>query len=280
MTSGNNLIRTRTLPAHTLKAATALIALSMLGSCATTKTPAPIADQGSIGDADVPQVVYRNKGPYKDPLVTTQHAGPEARSTTPTHSGNLEEAQAEPAAPRPSASSTRGGLFTAQAEPAVQTEGNNSIVPSRMPSRSIQATVASVYSLQTPLEQDAQVQPTEPAPRQMPAEQQPRRPSKAEILAGLAPDPSKRQNMQQMRQSTAQAQTMPAQSTPAQNTQAMATQLSPAETAQLQASIPTATPAAANSTAASQMEQIQGAPQAQGMTRDSFIKKFLAKLRK
>lgn len=276
MTSGNTLTR-----AHPLKAATALIALSMLGSCATTKAPAPIADQGSIGDADVPQVVYRNKGPYKDPLVTTQHAGPEARSeATPSHAGNINEAQAEPAAPRPSVSSTRGGLFTAQAQPAAQTEGNNSIVPSRMPSRSIQATVASVYSLQTPLEQDAQIQPTDPAPQQMPAEQQPRRPSKAEILAGLAPDPSKRQNMQQMRQSSAPAQTMPAQSMPAQTTPTMATQLSPAETAQLQASIPTATPAAANSTAASQMEQIQGAPQAQGMTRDSFIKKFLAKLRK
>ncbi|TWD58159.1 hypothetical protein FB480_101916 [Agrobacterium vitis] len=275
MTSGNILTR-----AHPLKTATALIAFSLLGSCATTKTPPPIADQGSIGDADAPQVVYRNKGPYKDPLVTTQHSEPQTQSqATPRHTANMNEAQAEPAPARQNISANRGGLFTAQAQPAVQTEGNNSIVPSRMPSRSIQATVASVYSLQTPLEQDASIQPTEPAPV-MPIEQQSRRPTKAEILAGLAPDPSKRQNMQKIRESDASGQSITTQTAPAQNAPAMATQLTAAETAQLQASIPTATPASANSTAASQMEQIQGAPEAKGMTRDSFIKKFLAKLRK
>lgn len=267
-------ILTRTQP---LKTATALIALSILASCATTKAPATVADQGAIGDADVPQVVYRNKGPYKDPLVTTAqnagHAEAPAQAST-AHLAYTSTPQTETAATPERSALTRGGLFSAHAQPVAETEGNNSIVPSGLPGRSIQATVASVYSLQNPQQQEAELQPADPAPA-APAMQQPRRPSKAEILAGLAPDPSKRQNMQQMRMNDTSEQAMPNQIAPA-----MASQLSPAETAQLQASIPTATPTAANSKTASQMEQIEGAPQAKGMTRDSFIKKFLAKLRK
>ncbi|MBB4956104.1 hypothetical protein H4S14_004193 [Agrobacterium vitis] len=261
---------------QSLKGATALFALSMLTACATTKSPAPakvsVTDQGSIGDADVPQVVYRaDKGPYRDPLVSTGHKATVANPAKTSASATPEAQETPAAAPQDVAASApaQGGLYAAHPQETPDTATGNSIVPSGMPARSIQATVTSVYSLQKPAEQQAQIEPVEPAPA-APVVQKQRPPSKAEILAGLAPDPRKRQQSPQMRQTV-----MPGQITPA-----MAAQLNPAAAAQLQASIPTASPAAANSTAATQMEQIEGAPQAQGMTRDSFIKKFLAKLRK
>lgn len=258
-------------PQQPFSVATALMALSLLASCATTKTPAPVVDQGAIGDADVPQVVYRdNKGPYRDPQVTT---GRKAASTPPVKTSapqKNESPEQQVAENTPNeAAPTQNSLFAAHPATPPETASGNSIVPTGMPSRSIQATVTSVYSLQKPLEQQAQPQPIEQAPAE-PVAQQQRTPSKAEILAGLAPDPRKRQQSPQARQAT-----MPNQITPA-----MAAQMNPAMAAQMQASIPTASPAAADSNAATQMEQIQGSPQAQGMTRDSFIKKFLSKLRK
>lgn len=258
-------------PLQLFSVATGFMALSLLASCATTKTPAPETDQGSIGDADVPQVVYRNqKGPYRDPLVTTGHKAtgtPPAKTSavvpTEPHATEVTAAASQEAAP------TQNNLFTAHASTPAETTNGNSIVPTGMPTRSIQATVSSVYSLQKPLEPQVQTQPVEPTPA-APVVRQQRPPSKAEILAGLAPDPRKRQQSPQTRQVV-----MPNQMNPA-----MAAQMNPAVAAQLQASIPTASPATTDSGAATQMEQIEGAPKAQSMTRDSFIKKFLSKLRK
>jgi hypothetical protein len=269
---------------QTLKATTAFMALTLLASCATTKEPAPDVDQGAIGDTDAPQVIYRDKGAYRDPMVSTGRKGSNAapaKAPTAQLSYTQEVETADAAAPNAAAAQT--SLFAAHPQAPTDAESVNSIVPSGLPTRSIQATVTSVYSLQKPLEQQAQVEPVEPAPA-APVVHQQRPPTKAEILAGLAPDPSKRQHMQQMRRPGMANQMNPGQIIPGQINPAMvsqmASQLSPGEAARLQASIPTATPAAANSSAATQMEQIEGAPQAQGMTRDSFIKKFLAKLRK
>ncbi len=252
------------------KTSLALIALALLSSCATTKTPPPIVDQGAIGDADVPQVVTHKPGhgPYRDPLVSTGASKSSAQtSEAVAPAQNQAPVVMADNSPQPAAATGQGGLYASHAQPANDSATTNSIVPGGMPARSIQATVSSVYSVQRPLEQQTQIQPAEaPAP----VTQQTRPPSKAEILAGLAPDPRKRAPGRQI-----VPPVVPGQMTPA-----MAAQTNPATIAQLQGSIPTASPASADSSAASQMEQIQGNPQAQGMTRDSFIKKFLSKLRK
>lgn len=274
----------RTVPTQEKRSKTtlALLTISLLASCAATKAPGPIADQGSIGDADVPQVVSpkTSNGTYRDPMVST------SRKKTPNHSAQIAEpaptqsdvAQAQPVgtehASQPAAVA-QGGLYAAHSQPADESAASNSIVPSGMPTRPIQATVTSVYSLQKPLEPQVQPQPAEPAAA---AVHQNRPPTKAEILAGLAPDPTKRRAVQP-RPQVAQGQAMAGQMIPGQMPPALAAQLNPATAAQLQGSIPTASPAAAGSSAATQMEQIEGSPESQGMTRDSFIKKFLAKLR-
>lgn len=264
------------------KATLALLTLSLLASCAATKAPGPIADQGSIGDADVPQVVSpkTTNGTYRDPLVSTSRKKTASHSAQTVTPSPAQEQTAQPqevvaentAAP---AAVAQGGLYAAHAQPTEESATTNSIVPSGMPTRPIQATVTSVYSLQRPLEPQVQPQPAQPA--QAAATHQTRPPTKAEILAGLAPDPNKRRQAQ--RPQVVQGQVIGGQMVGGQLPPAVAAQINPATAAQLQGSIPTASPAAADSSAATQMEQIEGAPQAQGMTRDSFIKKFLAKLR-
>ncbi|HBF32704.1 hypothetical protein [Rhizobium sp.] len=263
--------QTRTTTRPRSKAALALLAVSLLASCSTTKTPPPIVDQGPIGDVDAPQVVTpkTKDGGYRDPLVSTGRKKTTAAATVPTSpTAPTQMASADTiAAPAAAPATAQGGLYAAHAQPTADQANTNSIVPSGMPSRTIQATVTSVFSTQKPLE--PQAQPVAPAPVAA-ATQQTRPPTKAEILAGLAPDPNKRPQGRRVIPPT-----MPGQMPPA-----MAAQINPAVAAQLQGSIPTASPAAADSSAATQMEQIQGAPEAQGMTRDSFIKKFLSKLRK
>lgn len=279
-----------TMPNHQRrsKATLALLTLSLLASCAATKAPGPIADQGSIGDEDVPQVVSpkTTNGTYRDPLVSTSRkktashsAQTVALSATQTQTAPAQMAQAQTVVAENTATPAavaQGGLYAAHAQPTEESSSSNSIVPSGMPTRPIQATVTSVYSLQRPLEPQVQPQPAQPA--QAAATHQTRPPTKAEILAGLAPDPNKRRPTQQ-RPQVAQGQIIGGQMMGGQLPPAVAAQINPATAAQLQGSIPTASPAAADSSAATQMEQIEGAPQAQGMTRDSFIKKFLAKLR-
>ncbi|MVA70192.1 hypothetical protein GOZ81_03810 [Agrobacterium vitis] len=270
--------------------------LALLSGCATTKTPPPVVEQGAIGDADVVETAAHpanvslqpNKGGlYRDPLVNTGHRKPITVSgTTATNgSANLSSGpSAEQAVamnqskPEQAASQSSSGLYSA---PHPSDDGAasanspaNSIVPPNMPVRPFQATVNSVYSVQKPIEQSQTQtqtqpqmqanQPIEPvvAPTPAPEVVKQRPASKAEILAGLAPNPKKVRTAPRAQQTT-----MPQQ------------QMSPVP-AQLQTSLPTAAPGMASSAGVTEMEKIEGAPGAQGMTKDSFIKKFLAKIRK
>ncbi|MGV2128582.1 hypothetical protein ACQZ4Q_08390 [Agrobacterium vitis] len=264
--------------------------LALLAGCATTKTPPPVVEQGAIGDADVVETAAHpanvssqpNKGGlYRDPLVNTGHRKPITVGTN--GSANLSSGPSSEqvvamnqSKPEQAASQSSSGLYSA---PHPSDDGAasanspaNSIVPPNMPVRPFQATVNSVYSVQKPIEQSQTQtqpqmqanQPIEPvvAPTPAPEVVKQRPASKAEILAGLAPNPKKVRTAPRAQQAT-----MPQQ------------QMSPVP-AQLQTSLPTAAPGMANSAGVTEMEKIEGAPGAQGMTKDSFIKKFLAKIRK
>ncbi|MGV1768741.1 hypothetical protein ACQZ6B_01055 [Agrobacterium vitis] len=266
--------------------------LALLSGCATTKTPPPVVEQGAIGDADVVETAAHpanvspqpNKGGlYRDPLVNTGHRKPITVSGAAGADGSANLSSGPSAEqlvamnqskPEQAASPSSSGLYSA---PHPSDDGAasanspaNSIVPPNMPVRPFQATVNSVYSVQKPIEQSQTQpqmqanQPIEPvvAPTPAPEVVKQRPASKAEILAGLAPNPKKVRTAPKAQQAT-----MPQQ------------QMSPVP-AQLQTSLPTAAPGMANSAGVTEMEKIEGAPGAQGMTKDSFIKKFLAKIRK
>ncbi|BCH59535.1 hypothetical protein RvVAR0630_21590 [Agrobacterium vitis] len=268
--------------------------LALLAGCATTKTPPSVVEQGAIGDADVVETAAHpanvspqpNKGGlYRDPLVNTGHRKP-ITVPGPTGTNGSANLSSGPSAeqvvamnqsrPEQATSQSSSGLYSA---PHPSDEGAasanspaNSIVPPNMPVRPFQATVNSVYSVQKPIEQSQTQtqpqmqanQPIEPVVVPTPATEvvKQRPASKAEILAGLAPNPKKVRTAPRAQQAT-----MPQQ------------QMSPVP-AQLQTSLPTAAPGMANSAGVTEMEKIEGAPGAQGMTKDSFIKKFLAKIRK
>ncbi|MUO77676.1 hypothetical protein GOZ78_02025 [Agrobacterium vitis] len=284
------------------KSIAAVFGLALLAGCATTKTQPPIVEQGAIGDADVVETAAHpasvspqtNKGGlYRDPLVNTGHRKPGTvsgaaganGSTTLSSGPSAEQVVAmNQSRPEQTASSNSSGLYSAPHPsddgaasaniPASSQASSpaNSIVPPNMPVRPFQATVNSVYSVQKPMEQSqTQIQPQmqanqpiEPVVTPTPAPEvvKQRPASKAEILAGLAPNPKKVRTAPRAQQTT----------TPQQ-------QMSPVP-AQLQTSLPTAAPGMANSAGVTEMEKIEGAPGAQGMTKDSFIKKFLAKIRK
>ncbi|MBF2716032.1 hypothetical protein [Agrobacterium vitis] len=268
--------------------------LALLAGCATTKTPPPIVEQGAIGDADVVETAAHpasvspppNKGGlYRDPLVNTGHRKPGTASGAAGANGSATLSSGPSAEqvvamnqsrPEQTASPNSSGLYSASHPSddgaASASSPANSIVPPNMPVRPFQATVNSVYSVQKPLEQTQPQtqpqtqanQPIEPvvAPTPAPVVVKQRPASKAEILAGLAPNPKKVRTAPKAQQTT-----MPQQ------------QMSPVP-AQLQTSLPTAAPGMASSAGVTEMEKIEGAPGAQGMTKDSFIKKFLAKIRK
>ncbi|MCM2439893.1 hypothetical protein HGO34_09210 [Agrobacterium vitis] len=272
----------------------AVFGLALLAGCATTKTPPPIVEQGAIGDADVVETAAHpasvspppNKGGlYRDPLVNTGHRKPGTASGAAGANGSATLSSGPSAEqvvamnqsrPEQTASPNSSGLYSASHPSddgaASASSPANSIVPPNMPVRPFQATVNSVYSVQKPLEQTQPQtqpqkqanQPIEPvvAPTPAPVVVKQRPASKAEILAGLAPDPKKVRTAPKAQQTT-----MPQQ------------QMSPVP-AQLQTSLPTAAPGMASSAGVTEMEKIEGAPGAQGMTKDSFIKKFLAKIRK
>ncbi|MCE6073440.1 hypothetical protein FS764_11885 [Agrobacterium vitis] len=270
--------------------------LALLAGCATTKTPPPIVEQGAIGDADVVETAAHpasvspqpNKGGlYRDPLVNTGHrkpvtvsgpAGTDASANLSSGPSAEQVMAMNQSRPEQTTSPSSSGLYSAShpADDGTASANSpaNSIVPPNMPVRPFQATVNSVYSVQKPMEpsqtqtqtqpQMQANQPIEPvvAPTPAPVVVKQRPASKAEILAGLAPNPKKVRTAPKAQQAT-----MPQQ------------QMSPVP-AQLQTSLPTAAPGMANSAGVTEMEKIEGAPGAQGMTKDSFIKKFLAKIRK
>ncbi|MGV1953130.1 hypothetical protein ACQZ44_20125 [Agrobacterium vitis] len=272
----------------------AVFGLALLAGCATTKTPPPIVEQGAIGDADVVETTAQpasvspqpNKGGlYRDPLVNTGHrkpgtvsgaAGADGSATLSSGPSAEQVVAMNQSRPEQTASPNSSGLYSASHPSddgaASASSPANSIVPPNMPVRPFQATVNSVYSVQKPMEQSQTQtqpqmqanQPIEPvvAPTPAPEVVKQRPASKAEILAGLAPNPKKVRTAPKAQQAT-----MPQQ------------QMSPVP-AQLQTSLPTAAPGMANSAGVTEMEKIEGAPGAQGMTKDSFIKKFLAKIRK
>ncbi|WP_429930253.1 hypothetical protein [Agrobacterium vitis] len=276
------------------KSIAAVFGLALLAGCATTKTQPPIVEQGAIGDADVVETAAHpasvspqtNKGGlYRDPLVNTGHRKPgtvsgaaEANRSANLSSGpSAEQVVAmNQSRPEQTASPNSSGLYSASHPSddgaASANSPANSIVPPNMPVRPFQATVNSVYSVQKPMEQSQTQtqpqmqanQPIEPVvtPTPVPEVVKQRPASKAEILAGLAPNPKKVRTAPRAQQTT----------TPQQ-------QMSPVP-AQLQTSLPTAAPGMASSAGVTEMEKIEGAPGAQGMTKDSFIKKFLAKIRK
>lgn len=282
----------------------AAVAVALLAGCATTKQELPPIDKGPIGDVDAgesaaapvtPATAPRKGGLYRDPLVTTGHDRSAATAATQknvnlANAGTPTSNPAQQAAPtqvaeqtvamnqrEPEATATSGaphhtGLYAAQPQQtATDSAPANSIVPPDMPSRPFQATVNSVYSLQ----KQPQSEPQMPAnPTAQPAAAAPvvvtqRPPTKAEILAGLAPDPKKRRQAPRANQ---QPVTMPSASP--------SSEIVPGMPAQLQASLPGGVPGAANTGGLTEMDKIQGAPEATGMTKDSFIKKFLAKIRK
>jgi len=280
----------------------AAFAVALLAGCATTKQDLPPIDKGPIGDVDAGESAVvppasatapKKGGLYRDPLVTTGHdrsAAAALKSAKPANAAATASSapqhiatpsadeqmvamnQTESDATAASGTPHHNGLYAAQPQQAATDSAPaNSIVPPDMPSRPFQATVNSVYSLSKQQQSQPQVQANQPA---QPAAAAPvvvpqRPPTKAEILAGLAPDPKKRRQAPRADQ---QPVTMPSASP--------SSEIVPGMPAQLQASLPGGVPGAANSGDITEMDKIQGAPEATGMTKDSFIKKFLAKIRK
>ncbi|MCM2292901.1 hypothetical protein NAC44_11255 [Allorhizobium sp. BGMRC 0089] len=240
-------------------------------------TPDPV-QTASVAAPNQSLAAQADRLAYHDPRVSTHNRKTFDYRLAPPGNGQaqavllqngvpVQVADAETAAAMAQQSAAPHSLFSAPSVQADAVAGNGqSPAPSALPGRPFQATVASVYSLQTQqpqVEVPQQAKPqTPPVVVVTPQSSAPRPPTKAEILAGLAPDPHQRRT-----------------ATRRQVAGAPGAMMNPAIAARLQASMPTAMPAMANSTGASEMEQIEGAPQAQSMTKDSFIKKFLSKMR-
>ncbi|MDQ0457244.1 hypothetical protein [Rhizobium paknamense] len=254
-----------------------LATTAVLAGCTTQKAELPPLEQGAIGDADA---VAANtpaakpasglKQPYRDPYVS---AAPKTAQQKPAKPVVLPAEVAENLAAN--VQSDAAPVSTPHAAAPTEADAaNSSIVPQNMPTRRFQATVASVFSVQSPPAQPVQTQnpqmrpETAMVPAQQPVQQPMRAPTKAEIQAGLAPDPHKARQAVRPKQQAVLQQYQQGQP------------MSEGVPAQLQATMPAAMKAQANSGGVSQMEQIEGDPKQQSMTKDGFLKKFLAKFRK
>ncbi|WP_027488498.1 hypothetical protein [Allorhizobium undicola] len=274
---------TKKMPGYVLRSATLALLLgsvSVFAGCTTQKAEIPTLEADAVGDADTPVLNPQTATAYRDPLVSAQppkaHQKAQAQKAHPASITTAQtaadvqtagESAQHIAAPQIATQAEASASATPQAAAA-------SIVPQNMPTRRFQATVASVFSVQTPAQpvdlDSATAKPQMPVTptAEQPAMPQTRAPTKAEILAGLAPNPHKARQAVRPQQQAALQQY--------QHGNMMGAGVSPT----LQTSIPTALPATSQAGAATPMEQIEGDPKAQHMTKDGFLKKFLANFRK